>query len=299
MPLRVANAPCSWGVLEFDLGTSYPYTQVLAEMRETGYEGTELGDWGFLPTDPRELREVLQRYQLELVGAFVPVAFARREVHETGVEQALRVARLMAEAAGSHPFVILADDNGKDPVRTAQAGRISPELSLSPPQWEVFVEGVHRVAEAVRRETGLRVVFHHHCAGYVETPWEVEELLRRTDPSLVGLCLDTGHYRYAGGDPLEALQRYQERIWHVHFKDHSPQVAQQARQQGWDYFTAVRHGIFCELGQGDVPFPKIVQTLRDQGYQGWIVVEQDVLPGMGTPKESARRNRDYLRGLGL
>ncbi len=299
MGIRVANAPCSWGVLEFDLGEAYPYQQVLAEMRETGYEGTELGDWGFLPTEPQALRRTLEAYGLDLVGAFVPVAFARPEAHAAGVEQALRVARLMAEAVGQHPFVVLSDDNGKDPVRTQKAGRISPEDGLTPAQWEVFAEGVQRVAEAVRRETGLRVVFHHHCAGYVEAPWEVDELMKRTDPDLVGLCLDTGHYRYGGGDPLEALHRYRDRIWHVHFKDHHPEVARKAREQGWDYFTAVRNGIFCELGQGDVPFPDIVAALRDAGYQGWIVVEQDVLPGMGTPKESAARNRAYLRSLGL
>ena len=299
MAIRVANAPCSWGVLEFGFGTSYTYTQVLTEMRETGYEGTELGDWGFLPTEPRRLRQVLEEHGLALVGAFVPVAFARPEAHEEGMAQALKVARLMVEAVGEHPFVVLSDDNGKDPNRTQKAGRITPEDGLSPDQWEIFAEGVQRVAEAVRRETGLRVVFHHHCAGYVEAPWEVEELLRRTDPALVGLCLDTGHYRYGGGNPLEALRRFGDRIWHVHFKDHDPQVAQQARTQGWDYFTAVRHGVFCELGKGDVPFPEIVKELQQMGYQGWIVVEQDVLPGMGTPKESARRNREYLRSLGL
>ncbi len=299
MGIRVANAPCSWGVLEFDFGTPFSASQVLAEMRETGYAGTELGDWGFLPTEPRALRTLLEEYGLELVGAFVPIGFTYPENHQPGIEQALKVARLMVEAVGDHPFVVLSDDNGKDPNRTQKAGRIAPEDSLSPSQWEIFAEGVQKVAEAVRRETGLRVVFHHHCAGYVETPWEVEELLKRTDPGLVGLCLDTGHYRYGGGDPLDALRRFGERIWHVHFKDHNPQVAQQAREQGWDYFTAVRHGVFCELGKGDVPFPAIVDELHRMGYQGWIVVEQDVLPGMGTPKESAQRNREYLRSLGL
>ncbi len=155
------------------------------------------------------------------------------------------------------------------------------------------------IARAVREETGLRTVFHHHCAGYVETPDEVATLMQHTDPTLLGLCLDTGHFVYGGGDPVDALRQYGDRIWHVHFKDCHPEIAAQARAQGWDYFEAVRRGVFCELGQGCVDFPAVVQMLRSQGYDGWVIVEQDVLPGMGTPKESAQRNRDFLTSLGL
>jgi inosose dehydratase len=111
--------------------------------------------------------------------------------------------------------------------------------------------------------------------------------------------LDTGHYRFGGGDPVAGLRHHAGRIWHVHFKDHDPRVAERARSEGWDYFQAVRAGVFCELGQGDVAFADIKAELERMGYAGWIVVEQDVLPGMGTPKESAERNRHYLRGLGF
>jgi inosose dehydratase len=95
------------------------------------------------------------------------------------------------------------------------------------------------------------------------------------------------------------LEKHAARVWHVHYKDCHPGVAAGARAAGWDYFTAVRRGIFCELGKGNVDFAALTATLRRAGYDGWIVVEQDVLPGMGTPAESARRNREYLRTLGL
>ncbi len=88
-------------------------------------------------------------------------------------------------------------------------------------------------------------------------------------------------------------------MWHVHFKDHDPRVAEQSRRNEWDAIQSVAHGVFCELGHGDVDFPAVIQVLKDIGYDGWIVVEQDVLPGMGTPKESAQRNRDYIRSIGL
>jgi inosose dehydratase len=156
------------------------------------------------------------------------------------------------------------------------------------------------VADAVRRQTGLRTVFHHHCAGYVETPGEIEALLRVTDPGLVGLCFDTGHYRFGGGaDPAAALRQHQKRIWHVHFKDCSPAVHEQSRKQEWNYFDSLKHGIFCELGKGGVDFKAVAANLRDMNFSGWIVVEQDVLPGMGAPKEFARRNREFLKGVGL
>lgn len=294
--IPVANAPCSWGVLEFDLPSkALGYAQVLDEIKATGYTGTELGDWGFMPTDPAKLRGELQARGLALLGAFVPVAFAQESAHADGEERAVKTARLMAEAVGSHPFIVLADDNGKDATRTKLAGRMRSEHRLSKEKWEIFSKGVDRVADAVLRQTGLRCVFHHHGAGYVETPQEIEQLMKLTDPKLVGLCFDTGHYRFGGGgDPLLAYRQFKDRIWHVHFKDCSPGVHEQSRRNEWNYFDSLKHGIFCELGKGDIDFKTFADELKRDGYPGWIVVEQDVLPGMGAPRIFAQRNREHL-----
>jgi len=300
--LLVGNAPCSWGTLEFDeaKGEKVGYGQMLDELAETGYTGTELGDWGFMPVDPAVLAGELRRRALVMLGAFVPVALRDSRAHAAGVEAAVRTARLLA-AAGSDPkpFLVLADDNGTAPERTRNAGRVTPALGLTEPEWRVFAGGANQIARAVLEETGLRTVFHHHCAGFVETPGEIGKFLELTDPNLVGLVFDTGHYSYGAGDcdVIAALNRFASRVWYVHLKDCEPEVARRARQQQWDYFTALRHGVFCELGKGCVDFGAVLEWLAGRDYRGYVLVEQDVLPGMGTPKESARRNREYLRSI--
>ena len=298
--IRVANAPCSWGVLEFENAcASAPYAQVLDEIRETGYAGTELGDWGFMPTDPAQLRDELSRRELRLLGGFVPVALADVTSHPAGVETAVRTARLMRDAGAEDAFIVLADDNGRVATREQHAGRIRREHGLDAARWTTFVAGSERIARAVRDETGLRTVFHPHCGGYVETVDEIEQLMARTDGSLLGLVLDTGHILYGGGDPLAVLEKHASRVWHVHFKDCDQAVAARARGEGLGYLAAVRAQLFCELGAGEVDFAAVVKKLREMNYDGWIVVEQDVFPGYGTPAESARRSREYLRGLGV
>ena len=300
--LRVGNAPCSWGTLEFEeaKGEQIGFDRMLDELAETGYTGTELGDWGYMPTDPAALAAELKKRGLVMLGAFVPVDLKHQACHEPGITNAVKTARLLAAVATDpKPYLVLADNNGSDPVRTRNAGRVTPDMGLSAGEWKVYAEGANRVARAVRDETGLRTVFHHHCAGYVETPAEIARLLELTDPELLGLVFDTGHYAYGSGGAsvTEALERFKHRVWYIHFKDCQPDVARQARAAGWDYFEALRHGVFCELGKGSVDFPAVLRWLKAAGYDGYTLVEQDVLPGMGAPKESARRNREYLRSV--
>jgi inosose dehydratase len=300
MALRAANAPCSWGVLEFSPDGQAPGPeQVLDEIAATGYAGTELGDYGFLPDDPARLRQELGARALDLVGAFVPVALVDEAAHDAGEALAVKTARLLAASTGSRPKIVLADLTVAVPARAARAGRITPADSLDESQWRVVGQGAERIARRVVEQTGLRTVFHHHCATYVETPWEIDALMAHTSSELVGLCLDTGHATYGGGNAVEILERHRDRVSHVHFKDCDAAVAGDARRLAWDYIHAVRRGLFCELGKGAVDFAAVIAALRRAAYNGWIVVEQDVLPSMGSPAESAARNRSFLRQLAI
>jgi inosose dehydratase len=234
-----------------------------------------------------------------LLGAFVPVNLKDSNTHLKGLAYALKVAGLMYYAGYENAKIVLADDNGAVEARVKNAGNITSAMGLDPNAWEIFAEGANQIAYAVKEAYGLQTVFHHHCAGYVETPDEIHKLLEYTDKQLVGLCLDTGHYSYGGGNPIEALTQYRDRIWHIHLKDFDTKVAEKARLNQWDYFTSVQNGIFCELGKGAVDFNRFIDELKVHDYSGWAVVEQDVLPGMGNPKQCAQSNREYLKGIGL
>jgi len=302
--IGVANAPCSWGCLEFE-GMGLPtigYQQMLDELVETGYTATELGDWGYFPTDPGRLRDELATRHVEMLGAFVPIAFADSSALECGIENALRTARLLAAVATeTKPHLILADDNGTHPMRTACAGRIRPDQGLSPAQWQVYAANVQHVTDAVADQTGIASLFHHHCAGWVETPDEIARLLDLVPPELLGLVFDTGHYAFASQDYdlAQGLETFGDRIRYVHLKDCDSTIADRSRQEHQGYFWALERGLFSELGSGSVNLPGMVSWLRKRGHDGYVTVEQDLLPGMGTPKQSALRNRNYLRHLGL
>ena len=306
--IYVGNAPCSWGTLEFEGAQAerLTATRMLNELAETGYTGTELGDWGFMPTEPEALRHELTQRKLTMTGAFVPTYFRNAAAHADGEVRTVKTAKLLAAVAdpANPPFIVLADDNCHDPIRTLNAGCATPDMALSAAEMRIYADGVNRIAQAVREQTDLRCVFHHHGGGYVETPSEIDQLMTLTDPTLVGLVFDTGHYAFGTGNPngdevMQAMDRYAARIWYAHLKDCSAEIAAQSQTHSWDYHTSIRNGVFCELGQGCVPFDRVAQWLRGHNYTGFVTVEQDVLPGMGQPKESAARNRAYLRRVGL
>lgn len=302
--IRFANAPCSWGTIE-GWGQGVPWARMLDELVESGYAATELGDYGYMPTDPEVLRDALVSRNLTMLGAYEGVYLRDAGAHAEGLARVLRTARLLESVAdvgdaNTQPLLVLADEHSRDATRFENAGQILPEMSLSDADWTTFAAGAERIAKAVLEETGLKTVFHHHCGGYVEAPWEIEELLERTDPALLGLCFDTGHYLFGSGSTdgnlvLDGLEMFKDRIWYVHFKDCDPRVAEQARDEMWTYKEAIARGVFCELGQGSVDFAQVTARLAKLGYDGFVTVEQDVLPGMGEPKESAQRNREYLR----
>ena len=126
---------------------------------------------------------------------------------------------------------------------------------------------------------------------------ETATLMNLTDPRLVGLCIDTGHTHFGGGNAARAIEFYGDRVWHIHLKDFDKRAAKRMLAQNWDYERAVDEQVFCELGTGDVDFKEVLQALQRVGYQGWAVVEQDIKPGAIGAKENAIRNMRYISNL--
>lgn len=297
--LKVGNAPCSWGVIENTEGERYDYVRVLNEIAESGYAGTELGDAGFMPTDYGELRQELDSRGLKLVAAWSSIRLYDKSFHDAGIEAAVKTARTLAAVGGPNNILVIGPDHSTVPLRHDKSGRVTADMMLDDDGWKIYCEGAMRVAEAVKRETGLRAAVHPHGATYIETPAEIERFMSMTDPDLVGYVFDTGHYHLGGGDAVEGIRKYGERIWHVHFKDFDPSKLAVADQNGWGYQELIANGMFGELGTGVVDFPAVREALNELDYDGWIVVEQDMLKGMGSPLESNTRNRQFLKSIGI
>jgi inosose dehydratase len=292
MSIQIGTAPVSWGVMEIDSwGERKPYRDVLDEMVAAGYTGTELGPYGYFPTDSKQLIDELSARGLTMVSGFVPLPLAHRPRHSSVIREVMNIAQLLSET-GSR-VIVLADELNE--ARMSVAGRVTDEDGLDPDSWSSAVDLLIELGQRCR-ELGLATVFHHHAGTYVETPAEIEQLCAVTDPDLIGLCLDTGHYYYGGGNPLDAVHRYKSRIRHLHLKDVRPSVLESVRRDHIGYLDAVRSGVFCELGEGSVDFRSVLEELEKCGFHGWAIFEQDVDPATaGAASASARRSREYLR----
>jgi len=294
---RFACAPDSWGVLDYP-GPSWEqsYELMLDEMVEAGYTGTELGPYGFFPTDPQILRPQLEKRKLKLLGSFVPVKMTDPAASKAVIERIRKVGHLLATLKA--PFLVMADDQSNE--RNAYSGRVyDPGCpALTAEQWK-HVGQIVADAEKVARDFGLDLVFHPHVATYVETPEECERFFDACSRTGVGLCLDTGHCVYGHGDSVTEAEKYKNKLRLVHVKDCNIQILEQARRKKWTFEEAIEHKVFTIIGQGSVDFPAFFRTLLKNGFSGWSVIEQDVKFGATEipPKVSVAASLAYLNAV--
>ena len=260
--MRIAGAPISWGVCEVP-GWGYQLTpdRVLAEMRDVGLSATELGPEGFLPSDPGELTALLDSYSLSCVGTFAPVL-----LHDDGHDALADVAApLDALVACGAKVLVLAAATGSDGYDSRP--------TLDDDQWATLLANLDRLAEAAAAR-GVLAVLHPHVGTMVETRDDVDRVLNGSD---IKLCLDTGHLMIGGTDPLQLAREVPGRIAHAHLKDVDEALAARVQAGYLSYTEAVRQGMYTPLGSGDVDIAGIVTALRNDGYDGWFVMEQDTI----------------------
>jgi len=296
MNIKIGNAPCSWGVEFANDPRNPPWTRVLDECKAAGYGGIELGPIGFMPEDPSVLGDALRERELELIGGVVFRAFHDPAHWDDLKQAAVRTCKALRAHGAQHLVLI----DSISPQRAPTAGRPGEAAQMDAAEWKGFVQRISDISRMGRDQHGLTVSLHPHAAGFADFEPEVERLLGEIEPSLLRLCLDTGHSHYAGFDPVAVMRRHMGRLAYVHFKDIDPVVRANAVANRQDFYKACAERIFCNLGEGMTDFKAVRRLLLDCGYSGWCTVEQDCDPaGTTSPLNDARINREFLTTIGF
>jgi inosose dehydratase len=294
--VRLASAPCTWGVWErtVDRDDLIPPDDMLDAVSALGYEGIELGPPGYLGANAEKVAKALEPYGFALAGAFAPLRIADADGFEEDLAFLDRTIDILAATGAQGPVVLAGDENE---IRLAVAGRpeATRETSLKGDDLRRAAERVERAA-ARAADRGVAAAFHPHTATYIENPEEVAALLAATDPSLVKIAFDTGHSVVGGGDPVELARTARDRISHLHLKDVDPAQLARVRSQELTVEEAWDHGLFCPFGAGVVDFAGVLREL--DGFDGWAVVEQDrvavSLADIDTVRSTEARNLAVL-----
>lgn len=296
MHLSIGNAPCSWGVEFFDDPRNPPWTRVLDEAKAAGYRGIELGPLGYMPEDPAILGPALAERGLTLIGGVLFRPFHDPEQWAQVKDATYRTCRALT-AHGARQLVLI---DSISPRRAPTAGRSKEAERLRDTDRTALHDRLRSVAKIGTEEFGLVVTMHAHAAGFVEFEDELEDVLESIAPTLLGVCLDTGHSIYAGFDPVAFYRRHSQRISYLHFKDVDPAVLRQAIENRTGFYDACAAGVFCNLGEGIVDFLALKRALDSAGFSGWGTVEQDRDPtGARSTLVDATANLKYLKTAGL
>lgn len=275
MKVRIGINPITWSNDDVpELGGDTPLEVCLAETRQAGYAGTELG--GKFPRQSAELKPIMQRYGLDVISGWYDGRCDEKDV-DAEMDAITPHLQLLKDMGSTH--VVYADTSrGR---HNAIWGPISQRPVLSAEEWPAYGRKLTALAERMA-DFGVCMAFHHHMGTIVETDAEVGLLMRHTGEA-VGLLYDTGHSIFSGGDPLALIKAQVKRVVHVHCKDTRKTVLERARARDMSFMGAVMEGIFTVPGDGSIDYPAILRVLADNGYSGWLVVEAEQDPSRAIP----------------
>ncbi|MFI6286471.1 sugar phosphate isomerase/epimerase family protein [Streptomyces sp. NPDC051018] len=292
--IRVGSAPDSWGVWFPDDPRQVPWRRFLDEVAEAGYEWIELGPYGYLPSDPAVLSEETARRGLKVSAGTVFTGLHRGPaVWEETWAHVADIAALTRAMGAEHLVVIPSF------WRDDRTGDVLEDSTLTPAQWRDLTTQTERLGREVRERYGLRIVVHPHADTHIDGEENVSRFLDATDPGLVSLCLDTGHYAYCGGDSLELFKTYGERIGYLHLKQVDPEILAGVVADGVPFGQAVAGGVMCEPPSGVPALEPVLSAAQALGVELFAIVEQDMYPcPPDKPFPIARRTRRFLRSCG-
>jgi inosose dehydratase len=283
----VAGAPISWGVIELpNWGYQMPADRLLREAVSVGLTAMEAGPEEFLPRDPIRVSEILAEHNLGLVGGFVPAVLHDPQVRQEGLELVERRAEFFATAGAD--TLVLAAMTGSE--------TLDEIVELDRSGWNELFENLARVEDICARY-GLTAVLHSHFGAVIETDEQLWHFLEGSD---MGLCLDTGHLVIGGSDPLEVAEKAADRVKHVHLKDVDREVAGLLGTREISFKEACSREAFRPLGEGDIDVAQLLELLDRSGYQGWYVLEQDIVvekepPEGEGPITNVRKSLKFLQ----
>jgi inosose dehydratase len=289
MSVRLGISPIGWSNDDLpELGGDIPLDTCLADAREAGFEGIELGHK--FPRDPALLRPFLAHRGLRLISGWYSGRLLERSVAEE--LEAVEPHRALLAAMGCTVLVYAETTGGIAGDRTRP---LSSRPSLPAGDWHDFGTRLTELADRLA-DQGIRLAYHHHMGTVVETADEIDRLMAATGGS-VGLLLDTGHLAFAGVDPADIAWRHGPRINHVHCKDVRPSVLARVRAADQSFLDAVLDGVFTVPGDGAIDFAAVLTALKAANYHGWLVVEAEQDPAKAPPLVYARRGFAHLTAV--
>jgi inosose dehydratase len=289
MSVHLGVSPIGWSNDDLpELGGDIPLDTCLAEAREAGFEGIELGHK--FPRDPALLQPLLAHQKLRLISGWYSGRLLERSVTEE--LEAIEPHRALLAAMGCAVLVYAETSGGIAGDRTRP---LSTRRSLPDGDWRDFGIRLTELADRLA-ERGIRLAYHHHMGTVVETAAEIDRLMAATGGS-VGLLLDTGHLALAGADPADIAWRHRQRINHVHCKDVRPAVLARTRAADQSFLDAVLDGVFTVPGDGAIDFGAVLIALKAADYRGWLVVEAEQDPAKAAPLVYAHRGFAHLSAV--
>lgn len=288
--ISIGSAPCSWGVWFPSDPEQVEPDRFLAEVARAGYRQIELGPVGYLPTDPAQLQDQLDAHQLTVSAGTVFEHLHRPDSWDDVWEQVGAVGALTQAVGGEHIVVI------PDVWRDHKTGEALENRELDAEQWRRKTSGMNELGRRILDEFGLKVQYHSHADSHIGYQPDIERFLAETDPAHVNLCLDTGHVSYYGGDSLELISRYPERIGYLHLKQVDPAVRDRALADDLPFPDAVRLGVMTEPPKGEPDLAAVLDAVSQLGRPVYGIVEQDMYPcPPEVPLPIAERTLTYLR----